>query len=111
MPLNQLSSDALKSSAKEYIETLEYWLRSVIDTKLSSELGDNYIFATKPNGDYFFNRSIREEIEGNRKRSSEKSKRLIDSSLLSTSVAIITNPELYGLYFKEFFGLNFPFQI
>jgi len=107
MPLNNLPDRDIRGFGKEYIESLEYWLRIVIDRELRTNYVTNYINAKDDKGNFLLNGNIRKEIET--RYNSEKSRypRPIDACLLDTAIEIITKPHLFKLHFRKYFELNF----
>lgn len=108
MPLSKIKETEIRGYAKEYLESLEYWLRIVIDKELRQTFGNNYIDAKKDNGDFLLNKAIRDEIHNRTKNEPHRYPRLIDACLLDTSIKILTKPDLYQIFFKKYFKLNFP---
>ncbi len=107
MPLNKIPNRDIRGYGKEYIESLEYWLRIVIDRELRTNYGTNYINAKDDKGNFLLNGKIRKEIED--RYNSEKSRypRPIDACLLDTAIEIVTKPQLFKLHFRKYFELNF----
>ncbi len=107
MPLSKLPDRDIRGYGKEYIESLEYWLRIVIDRELRINYGSNYINAKDDRGNFLLNGNIRKEIETRYNSEIARYPRPIDACLLDTSIEIVTKPHLFNLHFRKYFELNF----
>jgi hypothetical protein len=106
MPLYKLSEEDKKGFAKKYLENLEYWLRRIIDQKLTEEFGNDY-FNYEENGQFLIRKEIREKVEDRFNKYSERFQRKIDATLLEHLIEIICKEKLYNDIFRPFFELNF----
>lgn len=107
MPLNNIEDKNIRAYGKEYIESLEYWLRMIIDRELRENYGPDYINAKDVEGKFLLNKSIRDEIERNYNSEKSRYSRPIDACLLKTEIKIVTRPHLFESYFQKYFQLNF----
>jgi hypothetical protein len=109
MTFVNLPISELRDVTKKNIETLELWLRRVIDEALSKNYGPEYWKHQYANGDYLLNKGLREKVNkwytGN---SSNRFTRWIDASLIEHVSEIICNEVLYKAHFKYYFVLFFP---
>ena len=108
MPLHKLSNNELRDYCRAAIESLEYWLRRLIDETLSQEFGSNYLKATNDNGDNILGREIRESITNRYQSNQERYSRLIDAAMLDDAIDIVCHPKLFSKYFKEPLSDAFP---
>lgn len=108
MPLNRLKESEIRSFGKEYIESLEYWLRNIIDNELRDAYGVDYIHTMKNSTDYVFKKSIRDEVDSRMATEPERYSRPIDACLLETEITILTKPDLYNAFFKKYFIEAYP---
>lgn len=108
MILNSYSESELRNASRETIETLEYWLRRVVDKTLSDSYGPEYLNFTDNNGNRIINKSIKDNIEKNFKKEENRYTRMIDASLLDSLIDIICNPNLYKNHFRQVFEDAFP---
>ena len=108
MPLNRLSESEVRSFGKEYIESLEHWLRNIIDHELRTAYGDDYFHRKKNATDYVFRKEIRDEVDKRITDEPERYCRPIDACLLNTEITILTKPDLYKSFFEKYFIDSFP---
>ena len=52
----------IREECKRRIESLEFWLRRLIDDTLKVKYGDDYINAKNANGDFILKKATREGI-------------------------------------------------
>ena len=109
MSLHRLQDAELRAGCKAAIESLEFWLRRVIDVSLRPEFGENYIDAQNPaTGQYIVKKALREELSERVRREPARYPRHIDAALLEDEIYIVCHPELYAEYFKPFFSSAYP---
>lgn len=84
------------------------WLRRIIDMKLSARFGPNYLEATAPDGRNVISLRIRRPMLKRWMAEPQRYPRPIDAALLEDVVDIITNPELYNIFFKEALRSAYP---
>lgn len=90
------------------IESLEKWLRRLIDDELRTQFGDNYIQYKDINNNFIIKKSVRESIENRRSDEPKRYPRDIDAILLDDAVNIILHPNLYKNHFREALINAFP---
>ncbi len=99
----------LRQFCKAQIESLEMWLRRLIDIELRENFGEKYLWYQYGTGnDYLIKRSVRENVI---KRTEEEPKRYpreIDAILLDDAVNILLHQNLYQKYFRQALSLAFP---
>lgn len=109
LSLHRLSNAELRADCKAAIESLEFWLRRVIDVSLRPEFGENYIDVQNPtNGQYLLKKSLREGLSERMRREPGRYPRHIDTALLEDELYIVCHPELYAKFFKPFFSSAYP---
>jgi hypothetical protein len=108
MPLHQFKEAELRQFCKEYIESLELWLRRIIDETLTAIYGQNYLDYKNKDGSNLISNTIKNEIEQRRQAEPDRFPRPIDACLLESEIKIITNPVLYEAHFKQVFQSAFP---
>lgn len=108
MPFHKYTEVELRQYCKEYLESLELWLRRVIDDMLTNAYGPNYYLHTEPDGNNLISSKIKVEIQKRIDEEPERFPRPIDACLLESEIKIITNPKLYTKHFKDIFHENFP---
>src|SRR5450756_2226216 len=108
MPLHQLESEELRRYCRDTIESLEHWLRRLIDDSLRSAHGPEYQEATDDKGNHVLNSRIRGKVEERRNSDPSKYARWIDAATLNDKIDIICNPPLYEQHFREPLRQAFP---
>lgn len=106
--LYKISEDERRMACKQKLESLEFWLRRLIQDNLSKKYGPNYLNAKKSIGDHIINNRIRKSIKSRKEAEPERYQRLIDASLLEHQIDIICNNELYQEFFFEPFKKVYP---
>jgi hypothetical protein len=107
MPLNTFSEHDLRHYCKRHIETLENWLRTLIDNRFTNEFGKDY-FTFKEGEDNIIKKEIQKKALERKEKESDRYQRLIDATLFEDIVSIICNPQLYRRFFEECFKHSFP---
>jgi len=108
MLLNKFTEAELRNSSRETLETLEYWLRHIIDKILTDSYGSNYLSTLDEKGNRIINKKIADNIENRFFLEQGRYTRKIDASLLDSLVNIICNPLLYKKHFYKVFKFAFP---
>jgi len=103
MPLHKLTDSELRQYCKEYIESLEMWLRRIIDDILTINYGSNYYNSTTIDGANIISKKIKKEIDDRISTEPSRYSRPIDACLLESEIKIITNPNLYQKHFRVVF--------
>lgn len=103
----QLTDAEIRNVCKEKLESLEYWLRRLIDEVLTAEYGDYFNHQDASGNRIIRNASV---IEFQKRIDGEPGRypRLVDAMLLDDAVNIITNPTLYNRHFSDFLKEAFP---
>lgn len=97
-----------ETEGKEAINSLELWLRNLIDRKLSEAYGQNYLYAKNTNNQNIIKSQLRKDIEKRIQGQEERYPRKVDALLLDEEIEIICHPELYKKHFKEALDASFP---
>jgi len=100
-----LTEDQIRNLCKEKIESLEHWLRRLIDEKLSASHGDYFSYIDGA-GNRLIKKGIVDALEERLKKDPTRYSRKIDAVLLSDAIDIICNPQLYSIFAP---GLRFAF--
>lgn len=108
MPLHTLTQDELRSYCKSAIEALEYWLRRLIDQRLSATHGENFLNALDEHGDNLIKKETRESIVARYQGATDRYSRQIDAALLDDTIGIICKQRLFEQYFREPLQAAFP---
>lgn len=99
--LNQIKIDDQKKESRSRIESVENWLRRIINEELTKKYGQDYI-------DSEINKEIRLSIKKRFESSPEKYSRMIDASDLSHLIRIFCNPKFYGDIFRKYQEAFYP---
>ena len=109
MPLHRLSDTERRAACRTTIESLEIWLRRVIEIVLCPEFGNDYINARHPaTGDHLFKKRMRESIRKRVDQEPDRYARHIDAALLEDVIYIVCHSNLYDRFFKPFFASHYP---
>ncbi|WP_238656042.1 hypothetical protein [Paenibacillus piscarius] len=106
--LSSLKNTELRDLCRTTIETLEIWLRRLIDQQLREDFGVNYLQYKDNAGNFLMKRSVREGVIRRRSTEPKRYPRDIDAVLLDDSVSILLNPILYKKYFRAALISAFP---
>lgn len=94
--------------SKEAINSLELWLRNLIDKKLSIAYGADYFYAKNQNDQYVIKSELRKNIENRIKGQEERYPRKVDALLLDEEIEIVCHPVLYKEFFKSALEFSYP---
>lgn len=103
----QLNDSQIRNICKERLESLEYWLRRLIDIQLSSAYGDFFNYSDEKGNKVVKNKVV-ESLEKRMLKEPDRYNRKIDAVLLDDSIDIICNPNLYNDHFKKALEIAFP---
>ncbi|MBJ7428820.1 MAG: hypothetical protein JHD28_07685 [Bacteroidia bacterium] len=102
-----MSDSELRSFCKEKLESLEYWLRRIIDETLTVNFGD-YINFTDEHGNKLINSTITKSLLSRKENEPNRYPRTVDAILLEDAISIVCNPKMYNSYFFQMFQQAFP---
>ena len=108
MPLHSLPEHELREHCRAAIESLEYWLRRLIDDVLTETYGNDYLTAKNEKGGYLIRKTIRENVEKRQSGEPGRFSRPIDAAMLNEAIDIVCHPNLYKTHFKAAFDSAFP---
>lgn len=108
MPLYSLTDDERRRFCREAIESIEYWLRRLIDETFTQVYGKDYLYAKDEQGSNIIKSQFQKEILGRISREPERYHRPIDAALLDNLIDIICNPVHYKEHFKDALVIAFP---
>ncbi len=97
----------MRSICKDKIESLEHWLRRLIDDTLTQPYGD-YFSYTDSKGNRLIRGSLSQQVENRRLGEPNRYPRKIDAVLLEDAVDIICKPELFQQHFRKSLIDAFP---
>jgi hypothetical protein len=102
-----MSDDAIRSACKEKLESLEHWLRRLIDDTLAPVFGDYFVYRDSK-GNNLIRADIAKSVDARRLREPSRYSRKIDAVLLDDAVAIVCKPELFNAHFRPALEAAFP---
>ena len=105
--LANMQDAGIRSICKERIESLEHWLRRLIDEVLTAAYG-NYFSHEDANSNRVIKKKLHETIQARRKKEPGRYPRDIDAVLLDDAIDIVCNPQLFSLHFQEALAIAFP---
>jgi hypothetical protein len=105
--LHNMQDAEIRSVCKDRIESLEHWLRRLIDDTLSPFYGD-YFSSTDASGNRLIKNSLARQVAARRAAEPLRYPRNIDAVLLEDAVGIVCKPELYQKHFKAALRGAFP---
>lgn len=112
MAFHLIREAELRAECKALIDSLEVWLRRVIDVVLKDEYGENYIEARHPNSEeYVYGRKVREALLSRSSANPARYPRPIDAATLEEEMHIVCHHKYYKLRFQPFFGYMFPLGV
>lgn len=103
----KLTDSELRGVCKQKLESLEYWLRRIIDELLKSEY-NNYFEYIDGGGDRLIKAAIVRSLKSRKQNEPGRYPRLIDAVLLDDAIDIICKPESFKNHFKEVLKDAFP---
>ena len=104
--LYKLTQAEVRNICREKIESLEYWLRRLIEITLSKEYG-NYLAHTDEHGNRLISGAIIKSLEKRVSENPDRYPRMADAMLLDEAISIVCNPNLYK-HFRESLLEAFP---
>ena len=102
---NDLSEEETRSYCRRTLESLELWLRRLIDYELRKKLGPDY-FDKQDNdssGRYYINSTLRNKATRMIEENPGRYTRKIDTTFLDDLISIVTNPDLFRIKDYGFF--------
>lgn len=108
MIFEKYTDEEIRSFSKRALETLEYWLRQVIEESMTANFGINYLDATDNGGSSVLSIKRIESIKERFSSDTDRYKRIIDAALLDDQMKIICHPKLYQNLFKQYFETSYP---
>ena len=102
-----MSDSEIRSVCKDRIESLEHWLRRLIDDMLSPQYGDYFTYVDS-HGNRLIRKSLSDQIDHRRQSEPSRYPRKIDAVLLDDCIAIICNEKLFDLHFRLPLSEAFP---
>jgi len=107
---DRMNGSEIRSICKKHIESLEHWLRRLIDDKLKPAYGDDYFFYRDEKENNLIPNRIKQQIEIRiaNEKNPRRYPRKIDAALLGNVIEIICKPILYKDYFGDALIGAFP---
>lgn len=106
--LHSMPESEMRDQCKRAIEGLEYWLRRLIDGRLTEAYGPAYVDAIRADGSRILKSEIARDLLERTKAEPRRFSKIIDATFLDEQIEIICNPVLYKDHFKVALGGLFP---
>jgi len=100
MPLHKINIETLREKSRSRIESLEIWLRRIINEELTTVFGADYINFQHSVDDYLIKKDIRENI--NNRFSTGEFPRNIDAALFEHLIYFLCKADFFDNYFKKY---------
>src|SRR4051812_8802355 len=102
-----MKDSEMRAQCREKIESLEHWLRRLIDDTLTPVYGDYFEF-TDQTGNRLIKFSLAQQVATRRAKEPIRYPRSIDAVLLEDAVDIICKQDLYQKHFRQALRSAFP---
>jgi hypothetical protein len=109
MPFFKLTDSEIREVARKHIESLEFWLRRIINDSLTSAYGKDYWSYHNDKGLFLLKQEIRSKVSERVSAEPDRYPRWIDATLIEHQVFIICKEDLYSNFFKPYFETEFRF--
>jgi len=103
-----LPESEIRGICIEKLESLEFWLRRLIDELLSETYGDYFSHVRYDGSNLISKSKILKDIEARIANDPERYPKKIDAASLSNAIEIICNPYLFKQHFKRPLKTAFP---
>jgi hypothetical protein len=97
-----------REAARRRLDSLEGWLRRLIEHQLSAAHGSDYFMAQLPDGASVIKSDVRRRAEERKRTEPTRFARLIDATELNDAISIVLHPNLYSRYFRTALAIAFP---
>src|SRR5258707_6476694 len=94
--------------ARRHLDTAEAWLRRLIDQKLTTAFGAEYLAPGNTGTCSLVSKAIRNHIASRFQSDRSRFPRTIDAADIGDAISIILNPELYRTHFRVALTSAFP---
>ncbi|WP_214510540.1 hypothetical protein [Pseudomonas brassicacearum] len=105
--LSSLPDSEIRSICKQKIESLEHWLRRLIDDTLRPIYGD-YFTHEDAAGNRLVKSALAKQVAERQQREPSRYPRKIDAVLIDDAIEILCKPDLYKNHFRDPLLLAFP---
>lgn len=102
------SEEELRSVCRVNIEAFEKWARTIIDSELTKNLGENYFDIELTPGVPVVKKSIRDKTAQMMRSNPQRFHRKIDTLFLDEIIYLLCKNDLYKRFFKDFLDLIYP---
>lgn len=106
MFFSKYTDDEIRSACRQTLETLEIWLRTVVDRELKQKFSVDYLDAVY-GPDRIIKREMVDEIKKRKSNEPQRFPRIIDAAFLDDLIIIIHRQKLWPL-FEPYLKQSFP---
>jgi len=106
-----LTETERRELARRHLDSAEAWLRRLIDQKLTTAFGTEYLAPGDAGTCPLVSRAIRKHIADRFDSDQSRFPHIIDAADLGDAISIVLNPELYRAYFRAALISAFPEEL
>jgi hypothetical protein len=106
-PFSRFTNTEVRGLCKERIETLEHWLRRLVDEALTTRYGDYFSHADEA-GNRVIRLSLSKDVDERRAKEPSRYPRKIDAVLLGDLIDLICHPKFFREHFAKPLRHAFP---
>jgi len=107
MIFSKYNEDEIRGVCRQSMETLEYWLRQIVEEKMAEEFGNNYLDIKDNGGGFILSQKRTKEIKTRQSNEQQRFARIIDAAFLDDLISIICHPHIYNNLFNPIFSKSF----
>ncbi len=107
MIFSKYNEDEIRGVCRQSMETLEYWLRQIVEEKMTEEFGANYLDIKDIGESFILSQKRTKEIKTRQLNEQQRFTRLIDAAFLDDLISIICHPNIYNKLFNPIFSNSF----
>jgi hypothetical protein len=108
MSLYHIDHIQLREICRSQIESLELWLRRIINQEFSEKYGGDFINEKNDKSEFIIKKSIRDNINNRYNHSRKDFPRIIDAAFFENLSEIFCHPNYYDTFFKKYLIGMFP---
>jgi hypothetical protein len=97
-----------RNIARRHFESVELWLRKIIDHIFSYNYGPDYFSHQSSDGTYLIKNEIRKRVYELRKKELTRFTRDIDATTFEQAIQIVTNPNYFKEHFEPVLKIAYP---
>jgi hypothetical protein len=103
-----LTEDERRTLARKHLDSVEAWLRRVIDHQLRKAFGPDYFAARRPDRNFVIQKRIVEAVEAKLAAEPQRFVRPVDALTLQDAIDIVLYEPLYASLFRDALKSAYP---